>query len=98
MKVRVFEMPDGSVRVTRLSPSVDASDAEAAYEHAAEQIEAHEGVAPVGHFDVDESELPEREREDPHAGRLPARDAWRAQGGKVVVDDQELDRIKGKLR
>ena len=77
--VRVFENPDGSVRVVTPAPNArlaEESDADFHTRIMAKTLAANPDLQGLPFHDVNDSDLPARSK----------RYAWRVKGGKVVAD------------
>jgi len=96
MKLRVYENPDGALRVLCPAPKAQLDNEDEAMFLARVAARA-EAVDPslVGQpwHDVEEAALPPREIEDGKGGRRDARSAWRLKDCRVVIDEALLPEV-----
>ena len=91
--VRVWKNLNGSLRVTSFNEKyrhVGESDEDMLNRMGAEAAEKDVSLVGLAHFDIDPVTLPERDQVDAEGDKCSCRNAWRANGGQVVIDDTKI--------
>ena len=103
--VRVFENPDGHLRVLMISPNQrNANETEAeTLERVAADVTANDpSLAGLPYHDMENTDLPPRLQVDAHGDDYECRNAWRRNGTAVLIDDTRVgpnwSRVAKRLR